>query len=138
MRLRPLPVTRVANATPGLVLTAVGVALSLDVELAPWRWPLGVAAVVLGCYLAVRGPRAEVVCDSSNVRVRSLLRTRVVARAAVLEVSDWSALRWSDSSGRRRWTPLVMFAITPRMLRSAVHHHREQVKRLRRWVHLRR
>lgn len=130
--------TRVANTAPGAVLVVMGLVLWWDAAVAAWRWPLGIGAVALGLCVAVRGWRMEVVCEGGGVRVRGLLRTRVVPRGAVAEVSDWPAVRWTDATGRRRWTPLVMFATSPRMLRSAVRHHDEQVRRLRQWVHRRR
>lgn len=73
---------------PGLLVAAAGVLFLIAVASDPWLWPLGLAVVVLGGNVALRGLRMEVTCGSDGVTVRGLLVTRVVPRAALQEVND--------------------------------------------------
>ncbi|WP_299039167.1 hypothetical protein [uncultured Pseudokineococcus sp.] len=136
--MRPLAVARVGNVTPGVSLVLLAWLLATDGDLGSWRWPAAVVAVPLGVYLAVRAPGCEVVCDQRGVVVRGWLWTRTVPRKAVVEVTDFPAVRWRDGRGRARWTPLSMFWTSPRMLPIFVDHSEHQVDRLRRWVRRRR
>jgi len=138
VRLRTLAVSRAVNVAPGVGLVVLAWAMVLDGDLGVWRWPAAVLSISAGLYMAVRGPRAEVVCDERGVVVRGLLWTRAVPRRAVVEVTDFPALRWRDDRGRARWTPLTMFVSYPTLLPVHVRHSEEQVRRLRRWVHRRR
>jgi len=134
VRLRPLVVARVVSVAPGVGLVVLAWVLVGDGALGGWRWPGGLLAVVAGAYLAVRAPGCEVVCDQRGVVVRGWLWTRTMPRRAVLEVTDFPAVRWRDGRGRPRWTPLSMLWTSSRMLPVFVAHSQEQVRRLRRWV----
>jgi len=138
VRLRPLLVARVVSVAPGALLVALAPVVVGDGDFGAWRWPVGVLAVLAGIYLAVRAPGCEVVCDQRGVVVRGWLWTRTLPRKAVVEVTDFPAVRWRDGRGRVRWTPLGMFWTSSRMLPVFVAHSEEQVRRLRRWVRQRR
>jgi hypothetical protein len=73
---------------------------------------MGCAAVVaaLGLVLAVRGYRLSVRCDSKALIVRGMFRSRRISKLSIRAITVFPAVRWSSSSGRIAWTPIIAFA----------------------------
>lgn len=92
--------------------------------------PLAVLAVVV----LVRSPRLQVRCDSRGVTVRGVLWSRTIPRRAVVAVTDWPAVVWHDTRGRRRWTPISFLPVSGRVAGFVLRHDQREIARLRRWT----
>jgi hypothetical protein len=68
------------------------------------------------------------------VTVWGMLRTRVIARAAITEVTDYPAVVWTNAQGEKRWSPVLAFLTPQRALPCVAEHHFACVKGLRRWA----
>lgn len=90
--------------------------------------------IPLGIALAWRGYRMGAETRGSSVTVWGLLRTRVIAREAISEVTDFPAIVWTDAVGRSHWSPVLAFQTPPRALSGIAEHHAACVKRLRQWA----
>ena len=66
--LRPLPMTRVANAGPGLAVGLLAIDAVLDGDLGCVS-PLAVAGLAVGGFLAVKGYNVSVECAGQRVTV---------------------------------------------------------------------
>ena len=133
--MRPLLVTRLANATLGAVVTALAAALALDPSQPdPGTRIVGVVGVVTGLLLMWRGTRLRVRCRDGVVHVHGWLRTRAVPVRSVIEVTDFPALVWVTPSGRRHWTPLIAFAAGPDVVAFVRAHNVASIHRLRAWI----
>jgi len=130
-----LPLTKLAHAALGVAAMPFGVGLWVD-GFAPElvARALGTALLGVGVVIAVRSARIGVECRDGIVRVRGLVRTRAVSRASIEAVTDLPALRWRDSKGRRRWTPIVFLGNSPGAFGHLNRHNAADVDRLRRWV----
>ena len=122
---------RVANAFPGVCVVALSI-----VPLVPGT---GVerALVLLGVpglVLTVRGYRLSAETRPGELVVHGYLRSRAIPRTAIVEVTDSSAVVWTDGNGRRRQTPILAFSTQPGMLPSVAEHHAERRRRLQRWA----
>jgi hypothetical protein len=133
--LRPLPVTRVANSVPGLVLVAMAAVLLTDLdnpELSdiPVAVPILFSVVIAlpGIVLAVRGYRLGVLCTDDTVIVRGYLRTYRVPRVSVI-VLDGSVLIWRGPDGRTMRK--LILAFTGARMSFVGDHNRECLDRLR-------
>ena len=104
----------------------------------PGSWVLAIALVCVGVfgYAAVRGFRMAVVVNRGTVEVRGLLRTRKIPAGKVFAISRLPSLRWVDGRGRRRRTPLVMFAETGRPIGNQRRHNRQSLERISRMLGL--
>ena len=123
---------RLANAFPGLCLVAlsfVPLVLGSGVERAL------VLGVVPSLILTVRGYRVSAETRHGELVVHGYLRNRAIPRTAIVEVTDSSTVLWTDSSGKRRRTPILAFNTQPRTLPSVAGHHAACRKRLRKWAH---
>jgi hypothetical protein len=127
----------VANATPGVCVSVVGVLLVLHVALSAARLA-GVFVAVMGAVLVVRGWRIAVLCEQRQVTVRGFLRTRTIARTAVIELTGFPALRWRSRGPLPGWTPIVAFMGSPGALAGIQQHNDEQLRTLERWLKHRR
>ena len=114
MLLTPLPLTKLAHASLGVAAVPIGVGLWVD-GFAPEPVVRALAAVLvsIGAVVAVRSLRIGVECWDGGVRVRGVLRTRLVPRSSIEEVTSFPALWWRDSAGRRRWTQSCSWATAP-------------------------
>ena len=122
--LRPLVVTRFANATPGAAVLVMGVALAAAAA-APLALSLpGWTIATFGVVLMVRGFRAGVRMDRDSVRVYGYLWTRTIPRRCTFDVTTFPAIRWTGRSGRSRWTPMLMFMTSTRALGFINAHHK--------------
>jgi hypothetical protein len=130
--LRPLLITRIANAFPGLAVGLFAVAAVLDGDLG-LRSPLVVTGLVLGGFVAVRGYNLSVECAGQHVTVRGYLWTTTISRADIIEITDFPAVTWR-SGGRRRWSPLWALGAPARAFPAYQRHAALCVGRLRRWL----
>lgn len=130
-RLRPLAVTRVANAAPGLVLGALCINVWLENEPVP-SW-LVWSGLVLAAYATVRAPLMGVDIDDERLRVRGQLWSRSIPRAQVVAVRDGLPARiiWSPDGRSRRWTPLIAFSTPPQSMATFAAHNRDMLRRIR-------
>jgi hypothetical protein len=60
---------------------------------------------VLGVVLACRGYRLAVETRSNALTVRGMLRTRVIPRAAISEVTDYPAVVWTKCAEEEAMDP---------------------------------
>ena len=135
MELSPLPLTKLAHAALGVAAMALGVGLWSD-GFPPEPVARALAAVLLslGGVVAIRSWRIGVECRDGGVRVRGLLSTRLVPRASIEKVTKFPALRWRDSVGRRRWTPIAFLGDSPGAFSRYKRHNAAELDRLRRWI----
>lgn len=135
MLLTPLPLTKLAHASLGVAAVAIGVGLWGD-GFAPEPVARALAALFsgIGAVVAVRSLRIGVECRDGSVRVRGLLRSRLVPRASIEGVTDFPALRWRDSAGRERWTPIAFLGDSPGAFSHYTRHNAAELDRLRRWI----
>jgi hypothetical protein len=124
-------VNRLANAMPGAALIGFGLMTLLHGD-GPTR--VGGILAVLGVVLAYRGYRLAVETRSNSLTVWGMLRTRVIPRAAISEVTDYPAVVWTNAQGKVRWSPVLAFLTPQRALPGVAEHHAACVKRLRQWA----
>jgi hypothetical protein len=131
--LRPLRITRFANGVPGvfIVLMTLGLGSGRPV---PLSWLPTVILLAVGVVLAVRGYRMGVRYDDTAVTVYGLLRTRVILKASIVEITPFPAVRWRAASGRLRWTPVTAFLESSRGLRFVNAHNQRCVDHLGEWA----
>jgi hypothetical protein len=134
VRLRSGPGNRLANSSPGAVLVAFGLAALVVDEGAAKA--AGVLAVV-GIVLAVRGYQLAVETHHDSVTVCGMLRTHVIPRSAITQISDYRAIVWTDPAGKKRWTPGLAFLTPSCALPRVGQHHANCVSRLRLWANRR-
>ncbi|MFB7515883.1 hypothetical protein [Streptomyces sp. NPDC056144] len=133
--LTPRPLHRVGNAGLGIA-PAIATLVSLPEAWAEgWRVTAALLAVLAACgVLAVRGYRLRVRYEAHRLVVRGYLRTRTIPRESVTSVTDFPAVRWTTPSGRRRWTPIMAFAVSESGPESMRAHNLRNTARLRRWA----
>jgi hypothetical protein len=66
----------------------------------------GVLALI-GIVLASRVYRPAVETRSDSITVWGMVRTRVIPRASITEITNYPAIVWTDPAGRRRWSPVL-------------------------------
>lgn len=59
---------------------------------------------------------------SRELVVHGYLRSRAIPRTAIIEVMDSSTVLWTDSSGKRRRTPILAFNTQPGTMPSITQH----------------
>ncbi|MGY1499613.1 hypothetical protein ACW4TU_24045 [Streptomyces sp. QTS52] len=84
--------------------------------------------------IAVRGYRLSVSCKDTELTVRGYLRTRTTPRSSITEITDFPAVRWTDSGGRGRWSPLWVFHIGPHETARMTAAKHRNLAALRRWL----
>jgi hypothetical protein len=106
--LRPLAVSRVANAVPGLLIATIAWPVWVESHLeTPIRGAAVCTAIVAGSILAVRGYRIGVTCRGDSATVRGFFRTRMIRRDQITELTVFPAIVWHDTAGRRHWSPVI-------------------------------
>jgi hypothetical protein len=130
--LRPQPVNRAANAVPGACLLAISLVQLLQGQ-GPGR-ALGLLGIVGGLVLLVRGYNLSAETNQGELLVHGYLRSRAVARSAIVEITDSGTVVWNDGDGRRRRTLIWAFNTPPGTLTGVAEHHADCRKRLMRWV----
>lgn len=91
-------------------------------------------AVMGFAILAVRGYRLGVTCERGRLSIRGYLRTRVIARECITEITDFPAVRWTARKGGKRWTPVTAFMTNPSELSTTRLHKARALRELRRWA----
>ncbi|WP_234425832.1 hypothetical protein, partial [Streptomyces kebangsaanensis] len=91
-------------------------------------------AVIGFAVLAVRGYRLGVTCEHSRLVIRGYLRTRVIDRERIMEITDFPAVRWTVRNGRKRWTPLTAFMTSPGEISATRLHKDRAIGKLRQWA----
>jgi hypothetical protein len=87
--------------------------------------------------LAVRGYRLAAETHNESVTVCGMLRTRVIQRTAITQITNYPAIIWIDPAGKKRWTPVLAFLTPSWALPPVGQHHIMCVNRLRQWAHSR-
>jgi hypothetical protein len=128
--LRPRPVNRLANSMSGGALIGLGLALLVGDGPAT---AAGLLALI-GIVLAVRGYRLSAETHNDSVTVCGMLRSRVIPRAAISQITDYPAIVWTDRAGKKRWTPVLAFLTPSRTLPGVAAHHAACLNRLRHWA----
>jgi hypothetical protein len=98
--LRPLPMTRVANAGPGLAVGLFAIDAVLDGDLGCVS-PFVVAGLAVGGFLAVKGYNVSVECAGQRVTVHGRLWIRTINRVDIIAMTEFLAISWC-CDGRRR------------------------------------
>ncbi|ATY95417.1 hypothetical protein [Streptomyces cavourensis] len=133
MQLSPTPLNRLANSCLGVVPAVAGIAYVVQADHGVLRLAAGLAVIAFAV-LAVRGYRLGVACDHARMTVRGYLRTRVIDRERISEITDFPAVRWTDRTGRARWTPLVPLRTSPGEFPATRLRKEHAVSKLRRWA----
>jgi hypothetical protein len=134
MELSPSRLGRVANSGLGAIPAVASVAYGAQAAAVYPR--LGACvALIASVVIAVRGYRLGVTYQNAEMTVRGYLRTRAIPRESITEITDFPAVRWTDPSGRRRWTPLWVFRVGPRETARMAASKERNVAALRLWVH---
>ncbi|MFJ9569995.1 hypothetical protein [Streptomyces bacillaris] len=133
MQLSPTPLNRLANSCLGVVPAVAGIAYVVQADHGVLRFAAGLAVIAFAV-LAVRGYRLGVTCEHARMTVRGYLRTRVIDRERISEVTDFPAVRWTAPSGRQRWTPLAALRTSPGEFPATRLHKERAVSKLRRWA----
>ncbi|NJP97676.1 hypothetical protein HCN51_51040 [Nonomuraea sp. FMUSA5-5] len=139
MRLRPLLVSRFANAFGGAAMPYI----VLAVLAGGWDPPddttataIVVAFAAVALVLAVRGFRLGVVCGPATITVRGYSRSRTIPIAEISEVQDvlLASVRWRDGRGRVRKTPMLAFSTPMRVHSSVAAHAESSLQQLQHWI----
>ncbi|MCI2959281.1 hypothetical protein MN032_16460 [Agromyces atrinae] len=142
-RFEPDRAWRFINRLGALTLIAAGFVLSgFALEKGEWAYVLFTIGSIVGAWWWWRTPRAAIEYDSEGVTISGTFLTRRIDRAAILGVEAdlvWAAVRWRDSRGWRRTSPLSPLAIPwgtfPLMISSAsLDRRRAYLARLDRWA----
>ncbi|MEU0094602.1 hypothetical protein [Kribbella sp. NPDC006257] len=134
MELKPLLVTRIANA---LVWPVLGVVVVVELISNGAR----VAVVVVGAgvclagaaYLGLLGWRLGVVCEEAALEVHGLFRRRRIPREEIIAITDFPAVRWKAPGGRVRWSPIFAFANPGRVVPFVERHNEAAVAIMQDW-----
>lgn len=74
-----------------------------------WLWSgLGILAALFGIVSAIRIPRSRVVLRQDEMVVYGQLWSRRVPRASITSITPWPLVKWTDSRGRKRSTPVTV------------------------------
>lgn len=103
MELSPAMLNRLANGSLGAVPAAAAVAYVAQASSGFSRL-MACFAVIGFAILAVRGYRLGVTCERGRLSIRGYLRTRVITRECITEITDFPAVRWTARKGGKRWT----------------------------------
>lgn len=133
MDLAPPKRGRVANSSLGLLPAASSILYGAQANAVYPRLAAGLA-LLASAVIAVRGYRLGAVCRNSELIVRGYLFTRAIPRAGIIEITDFPAVRWTDASGRPRWSPLWFLNVGPHEIPEMRASKSRDIARLRRWV----
>lgn len=133
MELSPPLSNRLGNACLGAV-PAVGAVAYLAQADTGFARLMACFAVIGFAVLSVRGYRLGVTCERGTLSIRGNLRTRVIARECVTQITDFPAVRWTARNGGRRWTPITAFMTSPSEASATRLHKAHATRELRRWA----
>ncbi|MFF7279552.1 hypothetical protein [Streptomyces griseorubiginosus] len=94
----------------------------------------GCTVLVVCVVIAVRGYRLGVSCRDAELTVRGYLWTRTIPRGSITEITGFPAVRWTDSRGRGRWSPLWAFHTSSREPTRTTAAKAQSTEALRRWL----
>jgi hypothetical protein len=127
-----LLITRIANMLPGSVLIGLGV--DWWFEATGDRYLVGAAVLAtVGVVLAVRGYRLGVRYDGATLTVRGMFRSRKIQKSSIRDITVFPAVRWSSSSGRTVWTPIIAFAELDTVIAPVARRNEQAIEKLERW-----
>ncbi|CAM5471966.1 hypothetical protein [Streptomyces aurantiogriseus] len=133
MELSPSALNRLANSSLGATPAVVGIAYAAQASTGIER--LAACFAVSGfAILAVRGYRLGVTCEHSRMVVRGLVRTRVIARERITEITDFPAVRWTTQAGKTQWTPITALVTSSGEMSATRLHKERAIGKLRRWA----
>ena len=89
--------------------------------------------IAVNVALTTRWIRAGVIIHDDSITYRGYLWSRTISRHRIIEVTSAKALRWIDSRGTTRRTPLVAFWNIPRNTTGMDIHNDDVVLSIRRW-----
>lgn len=124
---------RLANSSPGAVPAAAAVAYAAQAS-SGFSRVTACFAVMGFVILSVRGYRLGVTCERGRLSIRGYLRTRVIARECITEITDFPAIRWTARKGGKRWTPITAFMANPSELSTTRLHKARAIEELRGWA----
>lgn len=124
---------RLANSSLGVVPAAAAVAYAAQAG-SGFSRVTACLAVMGFATLSVRGYRLGVTCERGRLSIRGYLRTRVIAREYITEITDFPAVRWTTRKGGERWTPITAFMTSTSEPSTTRLHKARAVKELRRWA----
>jgi hypothetical protein len=111
IRLRPLVQLRVNNFIGGVAIAAAGAAgvwggfaVGVIVHQGWILVTLGAPFAIYGLWVTPRSLLLEVVLTESCAKVRGILRSVRVPRAAIREITAYPSIVWTDARGRSRLT----------------------------------
>lgn len=133
MDLSPSTLNRLGNSILGVVPAVVSIAYTAQADRGMLRLVGSLAVIGFGV-LAVRGYRLGVTYEHSRMMVRGYLRTRVIDRERISEITDFPAVRWTARNGRKRWTPLTVFMTSPGEFSATRLPKERAISRLRQWA----
>ena len=133
MEQSPSVLNRLADSCLGVVPGVGFIAYVVQADSGVARVGGGLAVVGFGV-LAVRGYRLGVTCEHSRMVIRGYLRTRVIERQRILEITDFPAVRWTPRGGGKRWTPLTPFMTSSGEVAASRLSKERAVRKVRRWV----
>lgn len=130
----PAPLRAMGVVASGLIAVSGGLELTLGVSLPePWLAVLGGVVAGTGVVLAVRAWRLRVRLTADALEIRGYVRSRAIARAEILTVSNGGDVTWVDARGDHSarlwafWTsaPLDSQQLAPLALQTSVQAIRE-------------
>jgi len=108
--IRPLRLARRMGLGAALFLiVAGGVSIWQGTWVSP-GWPqtvTGASAAVIGVVAAIRNHRVRIVLRRDEMVVYGQLWSRSVPRASITSITPWPSVKWTDSRGRERSTPVT-------------------------------
>ncbi|MFF3563751.1 hypothetical protein ACFYXS_27250 [Streptomyces sp. NPDC002574] len=128
----PMP-NRLANGALGALPVVVCLAFSTQANTRV-AWLATGPAMIGFAVLAVRGYRLGVTHEHSRLVIRGYLRTRVIDRAHITQITDFPAVRWTADNGRRRWTPLTALMTSPGEMATTRLRKDRALSKLRAWA----
>ncbi|MDX3456127.1 hypothetical protein PV396_30005 [Streptomyces sp. ME02-8801-2C] len=133
MELAPPRVGRIANSCLGVVPAAGSVLYAVQATaVVPRLWAcLGLFFSVV---VAVRGYRLSIACGEAELTVRGYLRTRTIPRSSITAITGFPAVRWTDSRGRGRWSPLWVLHRGSRETRGSIASKKKNLAALCNWL----
>ncbi|WP_123955439.1 hypothetical protein [Frondihabitans sp. 762G35] len=89
-----------------------------------WPWfVIGVLAIVFGIVTAIRIPRARVTLRQDQMVVYGQLWSRTIPRQSITSITPWPFVKWTDSRGRKRSTPVSVLNARGALPKFAEHAH---------------
>ncbi|MEU7382606.1 hypothetical protein AB0A91_21940 [Streptomyces sp. NPDC042207] len=124
---------RLANSGLGAVPAVVRLAYATQADTAIARLAAGLGVIGFAA-LTVRGYRLSVTYEHSRLVIHGYLRTRVIDRKRITEITDFPAVRWTARNGRKRWPPLTAFMTSPGEISATRLQKDRVIRKLRQWA----